>query len=421
LVPVVIARSAVLGFLIAASVPRAQNANYDESRVGDVALPQLASTTPAQWRSSRRPEILRLFAEHEYGRTPDNLGRPRFRVDATKVDALNGLATRRLVHVDLPDHPRWRGMEVLLYVPNGRALPVPCFVGLSFGGNHAVTTEPDVPLSTRWMDDLGDRHVVGFRATERCRGTESRRWPLARILARGYAVATAYYGDLEPDHADGWRDGLRGAVSPEGADTVWSDSDWGAIGAWAQGLRLIVDYLETDEAIDGERIAGIGHSRLGKTTLWAGAQDERFGIVIANNAGEGGAALMRRDFGETTALMTRAFPHWFAKRYATYADRPAACPVDQHMLLALIAPRLAYVASASEDLWADPMGEFLAAKHASAAWSLFDFAGVVAASQPAVNTPVGDHVGYHLRAGKHDLTEYDWQRFLDFADRHWRR
>ena len=393
--------------------------NYDEAKVAPFTLPELGLTTRGAWSETRRPELLRLFAENVFGKTPTNLGKTQFTEITTKPNALDGIATRRLVHIALPDHPRWEGLDVMLYVPNQRTGPVPCFVGLSFGGNHAVSTEPDVPLSQRWMDDLEGTFIVDFRATEKSRGTESRRWPIKRILANGFALATAYYGDIEPDCPDGSQHGLRAIASPNGTETAWHDDDWGAIAVWAFGMCCIADYLETDPAIDARRLAGIGHSRLAKAALWAGAQDERFALVVANDAGEGGASLMRRDYGQTTATITAEFPHWFAKRYESFAGRPEACPVDQHMLLALIAPRLLYVASATLDRWADPKGEFLAVRAAGPAWELFGERGVLVDEQPPPETPVGDCVGYHLRTGKHDLTEYDWLRFLEFARRHW--
>ena len=396
--------------------------NYDEAKAGNLPLPDLKLTTAEEWTQTRRPEILALFEEHVFGKTPANLGTPKFEVTATKTDALGGLATRKFIHISLPDHPKWEGMDVMLYTPNrAAATPVPCFVGLSFGGNHAVSMEKDVPLSTRWMRESKEKHIVDHKATEATRGTESSRWPLEMILKAGFGVATAYYGDIEPDSAEGWKTGLRAVASPEGASTVWKDGDWGAIDAWAWGLSRIADYLQTDKEVDGKHLAVIGHSRLGKTSLWAGAQDERFGIVISNNSGEGGAALMRRDFGETTAIITKAFPHWFTPTYSSYAGKAAACPVDAHMLIALAAPRPIYIASAAEDYWADQKGEFLSGKHASPVYALFGKKGVVVDEPPAIDTPVGDFVGYHNRTGKHDVTDYDWSQYLGFAKRHWQK
>jgi hypothetical protein len=238
------------------------------------------------------------------------------------------------------------------------------------------------------------------------------------ILARGYALATVYYGDLEPDFPQGWQTGIRAALSPNGATTQFQPDDWGAIGAWAWGLSRALDYLEQDPAMDAKRVAVMGHSRLGKTALWAGAQDERFAIVISNNSGEGGASLVRRRFGENIAHSVRMEPYWYCERYREYANREAALPVDAHLLIALIAPRPVYVASATKDLWADPRGEFLAAKHAEPVYQLFGRAGLGIQDFPAPDQPAGDHIGYHLRTGEHDVTAYDWQQYLNFADRH---
>ncbi len=368
----------------------------------------------ADWRERRRPEILGLFEEHVYGRSPGPPPAVRYAVVETERGALGGLATRRQVRVLLDGSETGPAFEILLYVPNAAPHPVPVFLGLNFGGNHSVHPDPGIRLSAAWIDD--GPGVVGHHATEAARGSAAAAWPVERILDRGYALATVYYGDIEPDHADGLKDGVRSRFGP-GAQGRLGRTDWGAIAGWAWGLRRALDYLETDRDVDARRVALLGHSRLGKAALWAGAQDERFALVVSNESGEGGAALARRQFGETTEAITRRFPWWFAPRFRDYAGREPELPVDQHLLLALIAPRSLYVASASEDLWADPRGEFLSAKAAEPVYALLGREGLGVDDMPSPERPVGRTIGYHLRRGPHSLTAYDWEQYLGFADR----
>jgi hypothetical protein len=398
------------------------DANYDEAKVGTFKLPDplvgadgkpVASTSA--WRRQRRGEILELFRSHVYGRSPARPRKLRFVMGAVDRKALGGKATRKEITIHFSEQADGPHMDLLLYVPNDAKKPVPAFLGLNFKGNHSVSTEPGITLSKAWMRP-GDG-VVGNHATEATRGAEASRWQVETVVGRGYALATAYYGDIEPDHPEGWKTGVRSlfAKSPRPSD------DWGAIGAWAWGLSRALDYLETDHDVDAKHVAVLGHSRLGKTALWAGVQDDRFAIVISNDSGEGGAALARRNFGETVKRITASFPHWFAPAYSKYADDPSKLPVDQHELIALVAPRPVYVASALDDKWADPHGEFLSAKNAEPVYKLFGLEGLGADDMPPVDHPIGKTIGYHIRTGKHDVTAYDWAQYLDFADRHLRR
>jgi (4-O-methyl)-D-glucuronate---lignin esterase len=411
---------------LAATPALAQHAgaNEDESKVPAYTLPdplRLVDGAPVanatDWRERRRPELLRLFEEHVYGRSPAPPKAMRFVVLESDAAAFSGRATRRQVRVLLDGRESGPALEILLYVPNASPRPVPAFLALDFNGNHAINPDPGIRLSTSWVDE--GPGVVDHRATDATRGSDSASWPVERILDRGYALATVNYGDIEPDHPEGWKSGVRGSFGPGAAGRLGVE-DWGAIGAWAWGLSRALDYLETDPDVDAHRVAVLGHSRLGKTALWAGAQDERFAMVVSNDSGEGGAALSRRRFGETVEAITRVFPHWFAPRFAEYANHEDALPVDQHMLLALIAPRPLYVASATDDLWADPRGEFLSAKAAEPVYRLFGEDGIGIGEPPAPDRPVGATIGYHRRSGPHALTAYDWEQYLDFADRHLR-
>jgi len=398
--------------------------NYNEAEVPEYFLPDPLTAnngsvvkTAEQWNKARRAEVLELFEEHVYGRRP---GRPDgmvFDVTSTDTNALDGLAIREQVSIQFEGRQVPYALHLLVYLPKSNRGPSPVFLGYNFNGNHSIHPDPGITLSRAWMR-TSDNGNVDHRATEESRGKSSSRWPVELILKHGYALATAYYGDLEPDHKDGWKDGIRSYYKTDEHGSPLAVDDWGAISAWSWGLSRIVDYLETDKQIDASKIVLLGHSRLGKTALWAGAKDERFAITISNDSGCGGAALSRRAFGETVERINTDFPHWFNGRFKSYNGNEGALPVDQHELIALMAPRPVYVASAEGDLWADPNGEFLAVKAAGVVYELFGKTGVGVLEQAAVDRPVGDYVGYHVRTGKHDITEYDWLQYLKFADRH---
>lgn len=391
--------------------------NYDEAKVPVYTLPdplKMRSGEPvrdaAAWKTKRRPEIVQLFENQMFGRTPATWPKVTFELTSIEPAALGGKAIRKEVSIRMAG----KTMRLLLYLPAGARGPVPVFVGLNFQGNHAIITDPGVTLADVWIVDPQTKNNVKQRATETSRGAAASRWPVAKILAKGFGLATIHYYDIEPDFNGGLPYGIRPLLMKPG-QTAPAAGDWAAIGAWAWGLSRVMDYLETDKAVDSKRIALMGHSRLGKAALWAGAMDQRFAVVVSNDSGEGGAAISRRVYGETVADLNLQFPHWFCANYQKYSGKEDTLPFDAHMLLALIAPRPLYVASALEDQWADPHGEFLAAVAAGPVYELFGKKGIGTDRMPEVHQPVGGTVRYHIRSGKHDVTDYDWDQYLAFA------
>ena len=412
--------------LLTASVWQPPGTITEESQVRPYSLPDplvmadgTRVTDGAAWRTRRRPELLRQFESVVYGSTPGP--GPAAVASNLRVDraALGGAAIRTEVTLRLSSAGLEPAIHVLLYTPANARGRVPVVVGLNFDGNQAVAKDPGIALATSWLP-ARTTGVVNNRATDQTRGVEASRWQVEMLMSRGYALATAYYGDLDPDFDDGFQNGVHPLFYRAG-QTRPADGQWGAIGAWAWGLSRLLDYLETRRDVDARRAIVMGHSRLGKAALWAGVQDERFAIVISNNSGCGGAALSKRVFGETVGHITSSFPHWFTPGFARYAGREADLPVDQHELLALVAPRPLYVASAVEDSWADPRGEFLGALGADPVYLLLGTPGLRVTEMPAVDTPVGQTIGYHVRSGVHDVTAYDWEQYLAFADRHLRQ
>jgi hypothetical protein len=417
---------ALLGGMISITLQAAEHPvpNYDEAAVRAAVLPDVlagpdgrAATTADAWRSTARPHQLALLERHVYGRrlpaVPVSVVGAVDRAAATLADGMK--ATRLQARLRLGDATNASTTDVLVYLPQA-ADPVPVFLHLNFKGNQAEHPDPGIRLCSAWLPDDPKNGIVDHRATEASRATHARRWPVEALLARGYGVATACYGDVFPDRADGRAaSALASLGRPVEGDLP--DDEPGAIATWAWQLSRILDWLVTLPEVDAAKVIVVGHSRNGKAAVWAGACDERFAMVVSNESGCGGAALERRNYGETIEAITRRFPHWFCPAFRGYADRETELPVDAHVTLAMAAPRPLYVASAIDDRWADPKGEFLAAAAAAPAWRLFGLEGLGTAEWPPVDTPVGRTIGYHVRAGKHDLLAEDWRRFADHADR----
>jgi hypothetical protein len=397
---------------------------YDEQKVPAYTLPDplvFADGQPVksarQWLDGRRGEILELFAVQMYGKTPVKDVPVHYELLREDPQALDGAATCRQVAIHVGQGESQQTLVLALWIPNASPKPVPAFVGLNFHGNHTLTNDSLILLPESWVRNSREEGITDNRAVEQSRGSASGRWPLSLIIQRGYALGTMYYGDIDPDYDDQFQNGIHPLFYDEGETRPKAD-EWGSIGAWAWGLSRILDYLSTVDEIDASRVAVMGHSRLGKTALWAGAQDPRFALVISNNSGCGGATLSRRRYGETVARINTSFPHWFADNFEKYNNRENELPIDQHQLLALIAPRPVLVCSAEEDRWADPRGEFLSAFHASPVYELLGEQGIPSPQMPPVHQLVGGTIAYHIRPGAHDVKLEDWEVYLEFADRH---
>ena len=410
------------------SLPNASSAppetNYDESLAGSFVLPdvlagpdEVPASSKAEWEQTSRPHQFERLEKYVYGRKlPPVPVAVVGVVERAEVDLGSTKGVRVQAKLRLGKAADAPTTSVLLYLPKTTE-KVPVFLKLNFRGNQAETDDPGVWLPTGWVPaDTRIKGIIDNRATDASRGSLQRRFPVASMLGRGYGMATAYCGDFFPDRPDGRPQSVLAALGRPVNGELPKDEP-GAIGAWAWGLSRILDWLVTLPEVDPNKVIVVGHSRLGKTALWAGACDQRFAMVVSNDSGCGGAALFRRNFGETLGVITERFPHWFCPRLADYADREIELPCDQHALLAMAAPRPLYVASAKEDRWADPRGEFLAAVAAGRAWTLYGLTGLGTEAMPAINTPIGEMIGYHIRNGSHDLLSYDWTQYADFADR----
>ncbi len=371
-------------------------------------------TTQAAWETKRRPELQALFEHYMYGKQPERPERVHAKVLFEDTKAFGGKGTLKEVELTFGP-PEWPKLYLLLAEPNEKQ-PAPCFVGPNFGGNHLLTDHEKVRIPTVWVPDRYPG-VVKNQATAAGRGKQADTWPLQQAIDRGYAVATFYCGDIQPDRPE-VREGMRATIpvpagNPNPAETA-------TIMWWAWGVHRAVDYLRTASAIDTKRIAVVGHSRLGKTALLAGALDERIALVVANQSGCGGAGPSRSKSpkAESVKRITTAFPHWFCGNFATFADDTTRLPFDQNGLVALCAPRPVLLTNAEDDQWANPDGQFDVLKAAVPAYKLYKLdAPLVAEKRPPQGTLAAQRLGYWIRAGNHAMTPADWKIYLDYADK----
>lgn len=358
-------------------------------------LPNVLGSPPAKskedWIKIQRPKTLELFKNHVYGRPP--LGKPNtlsFKVIEEDPKAMKGAATLRIIQISYSGSGGASGFKLITFIPNKATKPAPGYLLI-------CNRDPEnIDPTRKKKDDF---------------------WPAESIVARGYVAATFLNSELSIDKDLNFNNGVHKAF--DNYDGERPDDAWATIAAWAWGASRALDYFQTDPAIDASKFAVVGHSRGGKTALWAGATDQRFALTISNNSGCTGAALARRKAGERVARINKSFPHWFCGNYKNFDGKENELPIDQHQLVALMAPRAVYVASASKDDWADPEGEFLAAAYAGPVYELFGLKGLETMEMPVTDQPIQlGHIGYHLRTGKHDLSQYDWEQYLNFGDKH---
>lgn len=371
--------------------------NYDEAKVPPYKLPEVLKTAVNKkvnnkltWEKVRRPEILKLFEDNIYGQMPASYNSIKYSIINSDAAAMNGKALLKQVLIEVFNNNRSVQINLVLFVPNNKTKPVPAFLLINNRGKEN---------------------------TDAARTTKSDFWPAEILIDSGYAIAAFHVSDLAPDDKETFMNGVLQLYPTQ----LNADNGMRAIGAWAWGASRVMDYFEKDADIDSKKIAVVGHSRGGKASLWAAAQDPRFSICVTNCSGNTGAALARRQFGERIKKINTSFPHWFNTNYKKFNDREDALPIDQHMLIALVAPRPVYATNASKDLWADPKGTFLSLKNAEKVYALYGLKSNLPLNPPAINEAIiQSPIAYHNREGEHNLTAFDWVNFIKFANYHYK-
>ncbi|MGA1977703.1 MAG: acetylxylan esterase [Bacteroidales bacterium] len=392
--------------------------NYDEALVGSYTLPDALTMrngrkvrNAKEWNNKRRGEILRLFEKYQFGRAPDAPENMTFNVFDKGTPVFNGKAIRRQVTVYFTKDTSDYKMDILIYLPSDAIKPVPLFFNISFSANSNITDDPGIKQGLIWGKD--DKKIPAPKRMQ------SGRMNIEQFLSQGIGFATVYYGDIEPDFAGGIKYGIRGHYLKPGTKYPASD-EWGAISAWAWGLSRAMDYFETDKRIDAGKVILFGISRLGKTVLWAGAHDTRFAMVIASCSGEGGAAISRRNYGETIAHLTDSSRYYyqFCGNWRNFRNDPSKSPVDAHMLVSLMAPRPLLLQTGDTDYWSDPKGEFLAEVAAGPVYELLGKKGLGTTLMPSAGQPILNDLGYYMHSGGHGALPADYEIFIRFIKMH---
>ncbi|WP_131537006.1 glucuronyl esterase domain-containing protein [Pedobacter nototheniae] len=376
-----------------------ETVNYDEDQVPQYTLPNVLQKADGRlvrskkaWEKERRPEIISLFKQNIYGQMPVAFDSIKFELTRKNTNAMDGRASLKEVTINIWNKGKTVAIPIVLFIPNNRKGPAPVF--LLINNRSKKNTDPT-------------------------RTVKSTFWPAEMIIEKGYAIASFHVADAAPDKKDTYQHGVIDQLYPEQLNY---DDGMKAIGAWAWAASRVMDYFENDKDIDAHKVAIVGHSRGGKTSLWVGALDQRFAMVFSSCSGNSGASLSRRKYGETISLINKQFGYWFANNYKQYSNRVSELPVDQHMLIALMAPRPIYTTNAVEDRWADPRGSYLSLVNASPVYNLYGKKLHLSVEPPDVNVPIiNSLVGYHFRTGIHDLNVYDWENFIRFADYHYRK
>lgn len=393
--------------------------NYDESKVGTYTLPDPLVLKNGKrvrdaktWFTQRRPEILEMLKTQQFGRAPGRPADESFEVTDKGTTALDGKAIRKQITIQLLKDPAAPQIHLLLYTPAAAKKPVPVLLSIGFGPVQFAVDDPGITPETMWDPKTNTR--VPAKPMRFFRPTN-----IVPLLDAGIGYATFYYGDVDPDYPAGFSNGIRARYLKAG-QTERAPDEWGSIAAWAWGMSRVEDYFETDRSVDAKRVAIHGVSRLGKTVVWAGANDQRFALVIASCSGEGGAALSHRNYGETIAHLTAPsrYPYQFAANYAKYAGFPDKAPFDAHMLLALIAPRPVLLQTGNKDFWSDPKGEFLAAVAAAPVYKMLGKDGLDTDVWPAAGQPILHDIGYTMHEGGHGMVPSDWDVYLEFLKMH---